>query len=126
MAKRLRLKNKSAAGGDDIRGEDALNRIEDSGNNTRPARGFALRFHLHPTVQASLVQNGSAVLLRLPSGIGWRLIAEGGTLSLAESVYLGTADDVRRTEQVVVSGTLEAGATAARVKWALKKVPKKT
>ena len=115
-----------AAGGDDIRGEDALNRIEDSGNNTRPARGFALRFHLHPTVQASLVQNGSAVLLRLPSGIGWRLIAEGGTLSLAESVYLGTADDVRRTEQVVVSGTLEAGATAARVKWALKKVPKKT
>jgi len=41
-------------------------------------------------------------------------------------VYLGTADDVRRTEQVVVSGTLEAGATAARVKWALKKVPKKT
>jgi uncharacterized heparinase superfamily protein len=113
-----------AAGGDDIRGEDALNR---KGNvaNTRPARGFTLRFHLHPTVQASLVQNGSAVLLRLPSGAGWRLTTEGGTLSLAESVYLGTAHDVRRTEQVVVSGTLEADTVAARVKWALKKVPKK-
>jgi uncharacterized heparinase superfamily protein len=80
---------------------------------------------LHPTVQASLVQNGSAVLLRLPSGAGWRLIAEGGTLSLAESVYLGTADDVRRTEQVVVSGTLDTDTAAARVKWALKKVAKK-
>lgn len=115
-----------AADGDDIRGEDALSRAGGSGGNIRPARGFALRFHLHPTVQASLVQNGSAVLLRLPSGTGWRLIAEGGTLSLAESVYLGTPDDVRRTEQVVVSGTLESGVDAARVKWALKKVPKKT
>lgn len=115
-----------AAGGEDIRGEDALIRPSDSANASREARGFALRFHLHPTVQASLVQNGSAVLLRLPSGTGWRLIAEGGTLSLAESVYLGTADEVRRTEQVVVSGTLDAGANAARVKWALKKVPKKT
>jgi len=115
-----------AAGGEDIRGEDALTRPEDAASPARAARGFALRFHLHPAVQASLVQNGSAVLLRLPSGTGWRLIAEGGTLSLAESVYLGTPDDVRRTEQVVVSGTLEAGTTAARVKWALKKVQKKS
>lgn len=113
-----------AAGGDDIRGEDSLARAGVSGN-AKPARGFALRFHLHPGVQASLVQNGSAVLLRLPGGVGWRLIAEGGTLSLAESVYLGEADEVRRTEQIVVSGTLEPGATAARVKWALKRVPKK-
>ena len=113
-----------AAGGEDIRGEDALSRTE-TRSGTKLARGFALRFHLHPTVQASLVQNGSAVLLRLPSGAGWRLIAEGGTLSLAESVYLGTADDVRRTEQVVVSGTLDTDTAAARVKWALKKVAKK-
>lgn len=113
-----------AADGDDIRGEDVLSR---SGSTPpRVGRGFALRFHLHPAVQASLVQNGSAVLLRLPSGAGWRLIAEGGTLSLAESIYLGTPDDVRRTEQVVVSGTLDSDVIAARVKWALKKVPKKT
>jgi uncharacterized heparinase superfamily protein len=114
-----------AASGEDVRGEDIVTRTT-GGSPARPARGFALRFHLHPTVQASLVQNGSAVLLRLPSGAGWRLIAEGGTLSLAESVYLGTAEDVRRTEQVVVSGTLDNSTDAGRVKWALKKVPKKT
>lgn len=114
-----------AVDGDDIRGEDVLSRAGVAGT-ARPARGFALRFHLHPTVQASLVQNGSAVLLRLPSGIGWRLIAEGGTVSLAESIYLGETEDVRRSEQIVVSGALEAGASAARVKWALKRVPKKT
>ncbi|MDE0780027.1 MAG: heparinase II/III family protein [Alphaproteobacteria bacterium] len=114
-----------AASGDDIRGEDSLHRKGNAGN-TRPARGFALRFHLHPTVQASLVQNGSAVLLRLPSGSGWRLIAEGGTLSLAESVYLGTAGNIRRTEQVVILGALEVDTVAAQVKWLLKKIPKKS
>ncbi|MBS28062.1 MAG: hypothetical protein CL566_03940 [Alphaproteobacteria bacterium] len=111
--------------GDDIRGEDVLTRAGVSGN-ARAARGFALRFHLHPSVQASLVQNGSAVLLRLPSGAGWRLIADGGTVSLAESVYLGEPADVRRSEQIVVSGALESGSSAARVKWALKRVPRKS
>lgn len=112
-----------AAGGDDLRGEDSLTR---TGEGARPAKGFALRFHLHPTVQASLVQNGTAVLLRLPGGTGWRLIADGGTLSLAESVYLGNGEEVRRSEQIVVSGIVESGETAARIKWALKRVAKKS
>ena len=112
--------------GEDIRGEDLL---VQEGDGNRPPRGFALRFHLHPSVQASLVQNGNAVLLRLPSGIGWRLLAEGGTVSLAESVYLGGNEDIRRSEQVVVSGALDPvqpDGTIARVKWALQKVQKKT
>lgn len=113
------------ASGDDIRGEDLMLQ---EGDGIRPPRGFALRFHLHPTVQASLVQNGNAVLLRLPSGTGWRLIAEGGTVSLAESVYLGGNDEIRRSEQVVVSGAFDPAdedGIVAQVKWALKKVPKK-
>ncbi len=114
------------ASGEDVRGEDV---IVQEGEGKRPPRGYALRFHLHPSVQASLVQNGNAVLLRPPSGVGWRLIAEGGTVSLAESVYLGGTDEIRRSEQVVVSGAFDppdADGAIARVKWALKKVPKKT
>ncbi|MCZ6453204.1 MAG: heparinase II/III family protein [Alphaproteobacteria bacterium] len=114
------------ASGEDIRGEDSMV-LE--GDGKRPPRGFALRFHLHPSVQASLVQNGSAVLLRPPSGVGWRLVAEGGTVSLAESVYLGGNDEIRRSEQIVVSGVFDppdGDGAIARVKWALKKVPKKT
>jgi len=113
------------ASGDDIRGEDIM--VQES-EAKRPSRGYALRFHLPPSVQASLVQNGSAVLLRPPSGVGWRLKAEGGTVSLAESVYLGGNDEIRRSEQVVVSGAFDppnGDGTIARVKWALKKVPKK-
>ena len=100
--------------GDDIRGEDVLTRAP----GKRGPVDFAIRFHLHPDVQASRSQGGD-VLVRLPSGIGWRLRASGGDLGLEESVYVGTPDAVRRTTQMVVTGRLE-GAEAA-VKWALKR-----
>ena len=111
--------------GDDIRGEDTI--FLDSYGKRQP-HGYVVRFHLHPSVQVSLVQNGKTALLRPPSGVGWRLIAEGGVLSLSESVYLGSNDEIRRSEQIVVSGVFEPpdeNGAIARVVWALKKVPKK-
>ena len=112
------------AAGDDLRGEDTLVR---TGGAVRPPHGYAIRFHLHPSVQASLVQNGAAALLRLPSGAGWRLRTQGGTLSLAESIYLGHAGEMRRSEQVVVSGALsgEGADEAISVKWALQRIAQK-
>lgn len=98
-----------AAGGDDLRGEDRL-----SGGGKR---AFAIRFHLHPDVTASLAQNGQAALLRLPSGAGWRLRATGAPVSLADGVYLGRRDEIRKTLQVVISG--EKGDGDAVVKWAI-------
>lgn len=103
-----------AAEGEDLRGEDRLARIR-SGN----ALPFAIRFHLHPDVQASLLHDGTAALLRLPSGAGFRLDAAGGRLALEESIYLG-GDAARRSEQVVIESTL-AGEEAL-VKWSLKRV----
>ncbi len=101
-----------AAGGDDVRGED---RVEGPAG-----RAFAIRFHLHPDVRASVVQGGAAALLRLRSGTGWRLLATGaGIGGLEESVYLGRRDDVRRSQQVVLAGETDAGETV--VKWALKR-----
>jgi uncharacterized heparinase superfamily protein len=75
-----------------------------------------LRFHLHPAVVASLQQDDSAVLLRLPSGHGWRLRAKGAKVELEESVYLGT--EARRTNQIVLQG--ETGADS--VQWAITRV----
>jgi uncharacterized heparinase superfamily protein len=98
-----------AAGGDDLRGEDRL-----IGSGKRP---FAIRFHLHPDVTASLAQNGQAALLRLPSGAGWRLRATGAPVSLSDGVYLGRRGEIRKTLQVVVSG--EKGDGEAVVKWAI-------
>jgi uncharacterized heparinase superfamily protein len=108
-----------AADGNDIRGEDKLIRRGGSG---RTGRAFAVRFHLHPEAQASLVQNGASVLLRLPSGAGWQLHAAGGTLDLNESVYAGKAGERRRSEQIVITGPV--GAEQTVVKWAFRRIPK--
>lgn len=103
-----------ASQGEDLRGEDRLTRIR-AGNTL----SFAIRFHLHPDVQASLLHDGTAALLRLVSGVGFRFDAVGGRLALEESIYLG-GDAARRSEQVVIESTL-AGEEAL-VKWSLKRV----
>jgi len=82
------------------------------------AQPFALRFHLHPDVTANPQQGGEAVLLRLRSGSGWRLRAEGGRMSIEDSVYLGGTGP-RRSEQVVITGYSDG---PQQVKWAISKV----
>lgn len=77
--------------------------------------GYALRFHLHPSVQVSPQQDGKGALLRLPSGRGWRFRA-GVEVRLEPSVYLG-GGEVRPTTQLVISGEM-AGAPS-RIDWAL-------
>lgn len=103
-----------AADGEDLRGEDRL--------TGRAGQGFAIRFHLHPDVQASLTQDGNAVLLRLPGGIGWRLRTQGAVLSIAESIYLGVGR-MQKTAQIVLDG--HVGSNGAIVKWAIRREAKK-
>jgi len=98
--------------GDDLRGEERL-------EGGLGGLSFALRFHLHPEVRASLAQGNDAALLRLPKGDGWRLRAKGGEVALEPSVYLGRAGEIRRSTQVVVSGTTRTGETL--VQWALQR-----
>jgi uncharacterized heparinase superfamily protein len=100
-----------AESGEDIRGEDAI--------EAATGQPYTVRFHLHPSVSASLQQDGEGVLLRLPAnGGGWRLRAEGARITLEESVYLGGAE-MRRSEQVVLTGYADG---AQQVKWAVSKV----
>jgi uncharacterized heparinase superfamily protein len=99
----------SASGGD-IRGEDTL-------SGDRKSHKFTARFHLHPSVKASSVQNGESILLRLGDGAGWRFRATGGVTSVQESVYLGERGRTLRSDQIVVSGATQGG--GAQIKWAL-------
>ena len=99
-----------AADGYDVRGEDVL-----TGSGTRP---FAARFHLHPEVQASLVEGGGVVLLKLPGGQGWRFQASGGGITVEESVYQG-AGVRRRSQQIVVSCRQDG--VESTVKWRFKR-----
>ncbi|MEO3427922.1 heparinase II/III family protein [Pelagibius sp. CAU 1746] len=109
-----------SANGDDLRGEDRLSREAEGTPKERAPRDFAIRFHLHPEVQAMAAQDGRSVVLRLPKGGGWRLRSAGAAVALEPSVYLGQPGQVRRSQQIVLSGSLGDG--EATVKWALQRL----
>ncbi len=101
-----------SASGSNLRGEDSI--------SSRRQHRFAARFHLHPSVSASMAQNEASVLLRLRDGEGWRFRAEGGVVGLQESVYLGFHRRPRRTQQIVITGAVSNG--AATIKWAFSRL----
>lgn len=114
-----------------LAGEDVLTTLSDADRHRfdRAMAGtggagvaFAVRFHLHPEVDAEIDLGGSAVSLALPSGEIWVLRHDGAasSLSLAPSVYLEKGRlRPRPTKQVVLSGSAMAYAT--RVRWSLAK-----
>ncbi|WP_162906905.1 heparinase II/III family protein [Algihabitans albus] len=107
-----------SAGGEDLRGEDRLEPVE-RGGSKRDLR-FAIRFHLHPDVQATLLSGGGA-LLRLAKAGGWRLRASGAEITLEDSVYHGGPAE-RRSQQVVLAGLCPP--EGLKVKWALRRETK--
>ncbi len=113
-----------------LRGEDALLSLERAAErrfDVAMARSdgkgiaFAIRFHLHPDVDATLDMGGSAVSMALKSGEIWILRAEGPVeMALDSSVYLEKSRlSPRATKQVVLSGAAREYAT--RVSWSLSK-----
>lgn len=100
-----------------LTGADRLLPLLDAKRNTR-SLSFAVRFHIHPDVRMSPSQGGD-ILLKLPNGEGWRFRAGGGQVTTEESVYLG-GDTVRRTEQIVLSGSVKDG--PAEVAWVFEQI----
>ncbi|MEQ8357539.1 MAG: heparinase II/III family protein [Kiloniellaceae bacterium] len=109
-----------SANGEDLRGEDSFARVRAVAPRQSKALDFALRFHLHPEVRAMAAQDGRSVFLRLPKGGGWRLRCAGAELALEQSIYLGQPGQVRRSQQIVLSGAI--GDTTTTVKWALQRM----
>ena len=98
-----------ATHGDDLRGEDTV--------TGPPDLPFAVRFHVHPSVHVTIDTDGTAVLAT-PTGARWRLRAQGASLDVEPSIYLGSGH-LRHTYQVVLTATTTRGDTV--VKWALKR-----
>ncbi len=110
-----------AAAGDDFRGEDRLirNGTSDSALLGLP---FALRFHLHPSIKATLSQDGESVMLVLTNRTAWRFAAKGCVIDLADSVYLAGLPQPRRTQQIVLKGVI---GRHDRLHWAFKRLAKR-
>ena len=107
-----------APDGQDLRGEDVFAPAMEN----RPPREvpFVIRFHLHPSVDASLSRDGNSIVLRLADKSGWTFSARGGRVRLEESVLLAAEKGLRRTVQIVVEGA--AGQSGNTVKWFLRRM----
>ena len=107
-----------ASSGDDFRGEDQLIYTGQPGNIPSEA---IIRFHLHPRVRASVIKNGSSVLLRPQTGNLWRFRTDGD-VNLEESIYYGSASR-QKSEQIVVTASLNSIREDGQVvvKWALRR-----
>lgn len=101
--------------GHDLRGEDLLTCPV---GLAKPVR-IAARFHLHPRVMVSLIQDQQEALLRLPSGTGWRFHQSGGVLALEDSIYAGEGARPRKTRQLVIYA--ETASDKFNLKWALQR-----
>ncbi|MFD2139043.1 heparinase II/III family protein [Ancylobacter oerskovii] len=66
--------------------------------------GYAIRFHLHPSVKAARAPDGQTIYLTLPDGDDWVFEAPDCAATIEESVYLAAHGGPRRAEQIVVSG----------------------
>ncbi|MGB0747225.1 MAG: heparinase II/III family protein [Magnetospiraceae bacterium] len=99
-----------SADGADLRGCDQL-----TGSGVAP---FNIRFHLHPSLNVSVIAGGDAVLIKPPKGKGWRFRARGATLEIKDSVYFENGMHPRRTEQIVLIGHTDG--QGATVKWAFR------
>lgn len=89
--------------------------------NTAEGVGFAIRFHLHPDVEASIDMGGSAVSLALKSGEIWVFRHDGRTkMTLEASVHLEKGRlQPRPARQIVLSGATDT--FEARIGWTLAK-----
>ncbi len=101
--------------GNDLRGEDTLTCT----TGLNKSHQVAIRFHLHPKVNVSLVKEDQEAILTLPSGAGWRFSASGAHLDLEDSVYLGSGIRPRKTKQLVIMTDMDVD--TIQVKWALQR-----
>ncbi len=106
-----------AADGSSVIGSDQIERLKARRRGNLP---FDVRFHLHPEVSVERLDQAASVSLVLPDGQTWRFDSHGGRLGVEESVFFGERSHPRKTRQLVLSGTTEAGTT--EVQWRFAKV----
>jgi len=97
--------------GDIVCGEDQL-----AGKSGVP---FAVRFHLHPGILASLTADGEEALLRTKSGMSWRFKAAGARPEIEESIYACKGEIPSPSLQIVLTGQTTGPTTT--VSWEMKR-----
>ncbi|HXI88361.1 MAG TPA: heparinase II/III family protein, partial [Parvularculaceae bacterium] len=108
-----------SAGGDNLRGEDRV-----ISPPAALATGWRIRFHLHPSVRASMARDGRSIILALPNREGWRFRTNCKILTLEKSIYCGEGGLPVATEQIVLAPLdfADPPLSDAVVKWAFRRL----
>ncbi len=93
--------------GSQLDGEDQL--LAPGSSPVTGQASFAIRFHLHPRVNATLARNTNAVILTTPNGQSWRFSANGAEIDVEESIYFADPICLRRSLQIVLKGKARPG-----------------
>jgi uncharacterized heparinase superfamily protein len=97
-----------------ITGQDHFENISGEGS-----QGTAqIRFHLHPSVRASLTRDKNEILISLPGGTGFRFYWSEAEAKLEDSIYMGQGHSPIKTKQIVLTAPLHAAMTS--VEWLIK------
>jgi uncharacterized heparinase superfamily protein len=80
------------------------------------AGAFAIRFHLHPGVRATLAPDGRSADLTLANGEVWSISTNAPEIAIEDSVFLADARGPQPTTQVVLSGMM-GEASEVRIVW---------
>jgi uncharacterized heparinase superfamily protein len=75
---------------------------------------YAIRFHIHPSVTLTHVQNGAGVLLETPGGARLAFEAGGLPIAIEESIFFAAPEGPRACDQIVIYG---ASADISDVDW---------
>jgi uncharacterized heparinase superfamily protein len=104
------------ADGTRLEGEDMFVAADGSAQIRAGEDRFAIRFHLHPSIKASRLNDGHGVKLMTPNKEVWTFTAPDARVELEDSVYLAGTDGPRRTAQMVIHDNARK---TPRVLWTL-------
>jgi uncharacterized heparinase superfamily protein len=99
-----------AADGRELRGQDLL--VREGRRRRGEPIAFAVRFHLHPEVEAATTADGQGALLRIRGRTVWQFRCRGGRLSIEDSLWIDGDAGLHETSQLVIAGESPADGTA--------------
>jgi len=103
--------------GKELRGADQL--MPKGRRKIREAAPYAVRFHLAPSVEATVTADGMGAFLRSKGAPPWNFRCRGGNLALEESLWIDGRGRPQRTSQLVIVG--EVSALGGEIGWTFRR-----